>query len=416
MKPFRLSPIAVLIATIGFSAAPELVNIAANTAYAQESMRPEIGKIYQAANELYKAKKYKDALAKLHDTDNVSGKTVSESFTIERMRLSLAIAAGDHGTVIRSAESIIAANRLAGKEQLQLIQTLANAYFTTGNYAKAAQTYGRYFSEGGTDSSLRPFMVQAISLSGDNARAMKEIKADLAADEKAGRTPSQSNLELFANASLKQNDKVGYASALEKLVSFYGKKEYWVNLLSSVERKPGFSQRLSLDLFRLKMAVGQITKTDQFMEMSQLSLQGGFPDEAIKVIDQGFKSGALGTGAETARHNRLRDLAKKTLSENAKTQAANEAEANKSNDGTGLVNIGYAYVTAGQFDKGIAMIEQGISKGNIKYEDDAALHLGMAYLQAGKKTNAVKILKSVQGKDGTADIARYWLIYANQAK
>ncbi|MDO9193540.1 MAG: hypothetical protein Q7U12_11630, partial [Undibacterium sp.] len=213
-----------------------------------------------------------------------------------------------------------------------------------------------------------------------------------------------------------QNDKAGYASALEKMVAFHGKKEYWVNLLNSVERKPGFSQRLSLDLFRLKMAVGQLTKTSEFMEMSQLSLQDGFPAEAIKIIDQGFKSGALGTGSETARHNRLRDLANKTLSENAKAQAANEAEANKSKDGTGLVNIGYAYVTMGQFDKGIAMMEQGISKDNIKYEDDAKLHLGMAYLQAGKKANAVKLLKSIQGKDATADLARYWLIIANQSK
>jgi hypothetical protein len=40
----------------------------------------------------------------------------------------------------------------------------------------------------------------------------------------------------------------------------------------------------------------------------------------------------------------------------------------------------------------------------------------MAYLQAGKKSNAIKILKSVQGKDGTGDLARYWLIFANQAK
>lgn len=416
MRPLRLSRLAVLIAAIGFAAAPEMLNIAANTAYAQESMRPEIGKTLQAAGELYKARKYKDALSKLHDTDNVSGKTVNENFTIERMRLSIASAAGDNDAVIRSAESVIAANKLAGKDQLQLIQVLANAYYKAGNYAKASQAYGRYFSEGGTDSSLRPYMIHAMSQGGDSARAMKEVKADLAADEKAGRTPSLANLEFYANAALKQNDKAGYASALEKMVSFHGKKEYWVNLLNSVERSPNFPQRLSLDLLRLKLAVGQITKTNDFMEMSQLSLQGGFPVEAMKVIDQGFKSGALGTGTETARHNRLRDLAKKTLNESEKSQAANEAEANKSNDGTGLVNIGYAYVTAGQFDKGIAMMEQGISKGNIKYEDDAKLHLGMAYLQAGKKANAVKLLKSIQSKNATADLARYWSIIANQSK
>lgn len=416
MKQLRLSRLAVLVAAIGFAAAPELSNIAANTAYAEEAMRPEVGKLIQAAGDLYKAKKYKDALAKLHDTDSVSGKTVNESFTIERMRLSIASAAGDNATVIRAAEFIIAANKLTGKEQLQLIQVLANAYFGSGNYAKAAQTYARYYSEGGTDPSLRQYMVQAISLSGDNARALKEVKADLAADEKAGRVPSQANLELYASAALKQNDKVGYAAAIEKLVAFHGKKEYWVNLINSVERKPGFSQRLSLDLYRLKLATGQISKTSDFMEMSQLALQSGFPAEAMKVIDQGFKSGALGTGNETARHNRLRDLAKKNLDESNKAQAAAETEANSNKDGLGLANLGYAYVTGGQFEKGIAMMEQGIGKGLSKHTDDTNLHLGIAYLQAGKKANAIKILKTVHGNDGTEDLARYWIIFANQSK
>jgi len=43
------------------------------------------------------------------------------------------------------------------------------------------------------------------------------------------------------------------------------------------------------------------------------------------------------------------------------------------------------------------------------------LHLGIAQLQAGKKAAAIKTLKTVQGNDGTADLARYWIIYANQS-
>lgn len=416
MKQFRLSRIAVLIAAIGFSGAPEVLNIGANTAFAQESMRPEIGRVVQAAGELYKAKKYKDALSKLHDTDKVSGKTVNENFTIERMRLSIASAAGDNDATIHAAETIIAANKLSGKEQLQLIQVLANAYYKAQNYAKAAQTYMRYYSEGGTDPSLKPYMTQALALGGDPGRAMKEVQAELAADEKAGRTPSQNNLEFYASLALKQNDKAGYMNALEKLITYYGKKEYWANLLNAVERKPGFSQRLALDLFRLKLAVGQLTKANDFMELSQLSLQSGYPAEAIKIIDQGFKAGVLGTGADASRHGRLRDLANKKLAESKASQKADEDEANQSKDGMNLVSLGYAYVTAGEVDKGLKMIEQGISRDNLKSVDEANLHLGIALLQAGKKANAIKVLKSVQGKDGTADLARYWIIYANQAK
>lgn len=415
MKHLRLSQLAILIAAMGCATVPELTGIAGNTAYAQEAMRAEVGKIVQQANELYKARKYRDALGKLQEADRVGNKTVNENFTIERMRLSVASAAGDNDAVIRSAEVIVAANKLPAKEQLQLIQVLANAYFKANSFAKAAKMYERYFSEGGTDSSARQYLIQSKSMSGDNAGALKETRAEIQAAEKAGRVPSQSTLEAYAYA-VQKSDKAAYLATLEKLVMHYGKKEYWVNLLNSVERKPEFSSRLSMDLYRLKLAVGQISKTSDYMEMAQMAIQDGNAGEAQKIIDQGYKAGALGTGAEAARHGRLKDLAAKRVAEAKAGLAAAESAAEKSADGTALVNLGFSLATAGEYDKGISLMEQGIKKGNLKFADDAELHLGVAQLLAGKKSAGVKTLKSVKGKDGTAELARFWVIYASQSK
>jgi hypothetical protein len=415
MKQFRLSYIAVLCAAIGLSAAPELASVG-KTAYAEESMRPEIGRLVQAAGELAKQKKYKDALAKLHDADNVSGKTASESFTIERMRLSVASAASDNDAMLHSLEVIIAANKLPAGEQQKYLLSLGGAYYKANNYSKAVQAYTRYISEGGTDPSAHAYLVQSEYMSGDYARAMKDVQADILAAEKAGHAPSENQLGMYSNCALKLNDKNAYTASLEKLVTYYPKKEYWVDLLNRVQNKPGYSDRLTLDLFRLKFVLGQLSTTSDFMQLSQLALQAGFPDEALKVIDQGYKIGALGTGSEAERHKRLRDLATKNQTESKKNLAQAEKDANDNKDGSALVDLGYAYVSGGQFDKGLALMEKGIAKDNIKHEDDAKLHLGMAYLQAGKKANGLKVLKSIQGKDGTADLAHYWAIYANQPK
>ncbi|MBI3712226.1 MAG: hypothetical protein HY253_04575 [Burkholderiales bacterium] len=413
MKHLRLSQLALLVAAIGVAAVPELTGVAANTAYAQEAMRAEVGKPVQQAAELFKAKKYREALSKLQETDRIGNKTMNETFTIERMRLSVASAAGDNDAVIRSAEIIVAANKLPGKDQLQLIQVLGNSYFKANNYAKAVKMYERYFSEGGTDSASRQYMIQAKSLSGDSAGAMKATRAEIMDAEKAGRAPSQAALETYA-FGIQKTDKAAYMSTLEKLVMYYGKKEYWVNLLNSVEHKPEFSSRLTMDLYRLKFAIGQITKTSDFMEMAQMSIQDGYPAEALKIIDQGYKIGALGTGAEAARHTRLKDLATKRLAANKAQQASAEADALKAPDGTALLNLGFAYVTAGEYDKGIDLMEQGIRKDSLKHPDDGTLHLGMAYLMAGKKAAGIKAMKSIQGKDGTGDLARFWVIQANQ--
>ena len=85
-------------------------------------------------------------------------------------------------------------------------------------------------------------------------------------------------------------------------------------------------------------------------------------------------------------------------------------------DGNDLVQIGYAFVTMGQADKGIALIEQGIAKGGLKRPEDAKLRLGVAMLKSGKgKAKAMQVLRSVQGADGAADLGRVWALVSNQA-
>jgi tetratricopeptide (TPR) repeat protein len=150
------------------------------------------------------------------------------------------------------------------------------------------------------------------------------------------------------------------------------------------------------------------------MAMVQLALEAGFPAEAKKIADQGFAAGALGSGSEADRQRKLRDTAAKQVAEDEKALTQSTRDAAAAKDGVALVNVGFALVNAGQFDKGIALMEQGIQKGGLKRPDDARLHLGIAYLLAGRKANAVAAFKAVQGADGSADLARLWAIHAQQ--
>jgi hypothetical protein len=60
-------------------------------------------------------------------------------------------------------------------------------------------------------------------------------------------------------------------------------------------------------------------------------------------------------------------------------------------------------------------MEQGIAKGGLKRLEDAKLHLGIACLLAGQKAKGMQVLKTVQGSDGTADLARLWLLQAQRS-
>jgi tetratricopeptide (TPR) repeat protein len=130
-------------------------------------------------------------------------------------------------------------------------------------------------------------------------------------------------------------------------------------------------------------------------------------------MDAGFAAGALGTGGSAAQHRQLRDRATKEATNDAKNIAAGEASAAKAKTGAGLVNLGWAYVTMDQFDKGIGFIEQGIAKGGLKQPDEAKLRLGMAYLRAGQKDKAIQTFQSVKAGGGLSDTAKYFIVLAN---
>jgi len=376
-----------------------------------EALRPEVGKTLQQASELLKAGKGKEALAKVREADGVAGKTAAEQLMIDRMKGSAAQRAGDNPAVIAALEAVFP--KVTGTDAAQVAEQLAAAYSAAKDWAKTGQWIQKAQSLGGNSAQLKQLQAYVQSQSGDFAAVAKDAGAAVAASEQAGKRPEEGDLLRLADAQARTGNPAGQGATLEKLLFNYPKKEYWAIYLGRLQRKSGFSDRFSLDLMRLKLATGSLAKTDEFMEMSQLALQAGLPAEGKAIVDKGFAAGALGNGAEAERHKRLRDMANKQEAE-AKLSIATRAEAaTAAKEGNDLVQIGYAYATMGQADKGVSLIEQGIAKGSLKRPEDAKLKLGLAMLQSGKhKSKAVQVLRGVQGNDGAADLGRLWALYA----
>src|SRR5260221_10796959 len=185
------------------------------------------------------------------------------------------------------------------------------------------------------------------------------------------RKSSEEELQILANCYLRQKDTAGYVAAIEKLVVSYPKKQYWTDLLARVQKKPGFSDRLGVNVYRLRLATGNLTSTNDYLEMAQLALQAGVPAEANVIVDKGYEVKALGQGPRAGRHQRLRDLVMKDLAGSQRTRAKDEQEALVAKDGNDLVKVGLNYVYEGQADKGLALIEQGIKTSGLKRPDDA---------------------------------------------
>ena len=376
-----------------------------------EALRPEVGKPLQQASELLKAGKGKEALAKVREADGVAGKTAAEQLMIDRMKGSAAQRAGDNPAAIAAFEAVFP--KVTGTDAAQVAEQLAFTYSAAKDWAKTGQWIQKAQSLGGNSAQLKQLQAYVQSQNGDFAAVAKDAGAAVAASEQAGKRPEEGDLLRLADAQARTGNPAGQGATLEKLLFSYPKKEYWAIYLGRLQRKSGFSDRFSLDLMRLKLATGSLAKTDEFMEMSQLALQAGLPAEGKAIVDKGFAAGALGNGAEAERHKRLRDMANKQEAEAKQSMTTRAEAAAAAKEGNDLVQIGYAYATMGQADKGVTLIEQGIAKGNLKRPEDAKLKLGLAMLQSGKhKAKATQVLRGVQGNDGAADLGRLWALYA----
>lgn len=391
-----------------------LFPLAPASAEEQEAARPELGKPLQEAQKLLAEHRPQEALAKIREAERVPDRTPYEAFILEQIRGRAQEAAGNSEAALRDYEAVVASGRLPPEQKLPYLKQIGAISYNLKDYPKAIREIARYFKEGGEDDKMHVILAQAYYLSGDFANAKGELKAQTEADEKARRTPPENQLLILAQAALKTSDTASYSATLEKLVLHYPKRDYWTNVIADLGRKPGFPGRLQLDLDRLRIAAGAARVADDYLEPAQLALAEGLPGEARKIVDQGYAAGILGTGAEAERHKRLRDLAAKSAEEDGKALAQSATEAESRADGTALVNTGLDYIGYGQFERGLGLIEAGIRKGRLKYPDDAKLHQGFAYLQAGKKDKAAEAFQAVPGPGATADLARLWMIVARQ--
>jgi hypothetical protein len=387
--------------------AASLLCAAALTAVHAQGLRPEVGKPLQQAGDLLKAGKAREALAKVREAEAVGGKTAAEQLVIDRMKGAAAQRAGDLNTAIDAFESVY--GRVGGAEKAQMAEQIAFAYSQQKNWPKTSDWANKAKAAGSNSAALNQLIAYLQSQSGDYSQILRDSQAQVAAAEKDGRRPGEDDLLRLADAARRMNNKGVYASTLEKLVLYYPKKDYWSAHLVNIQRKPGYSSRLALDIQRLKLYSGLLTSSDEYMELAQLALQDGLADEAKTILDKGYAAGVLGTGEQAARHQRLKDLVVKSQAENAANVANETADAAGEPTGNGLVKMGTVYASMGQYDKAIELIQKGIAKGKLKRPEDAQLRLALAMAQSPKtKAKGLQALRSIGGSDGTAEIARLY--------
>jgi hypothetical protein len=407
-RAFFLPPAAVLAALI--SLALPSAPAAAQPATAEEPLRAVVTQPLVAAQELIKAGKGAEALAKVREAEAVPGLNANERFTVDRLKGVIAQQAGNNALAVAALQSALGAGRFKLEERLSVLQAVTSLALQLNDPATAARRGQEFFAAGGTGDPMRLALVRAGIGLNDWALVRTHIQPVLEAAEGAGKVPTEEHLRVLAGAQLKLADEAAYQQTLEKLVRHHPKADYWVDLLGRVQRNPKLADRLILDTFRLMRHVGVVEDPDDYLNMAQLAMLAALPGEAKAVLDEGFAKAVLGKGPSAVKHRELQARVLKAAAEDQAQLATGEAAALKSGDGNRIFAVGEAYVSVGQADKGLPLMEQGLRAGVKRNPDDAKLRYGAALGQAGRRADAEAQLKAVQGTDGAVDVARLWLL------
>ena len=383
----------------------------------ENKVSKDLAKPLKAAQDALNAKKYPEALAKLKEAEGNPKKTPYDEHVINELAAVAYARTQDYASAGKAFEAQVNDGFLEQSEIPQRVKAVAQINYQLKNYDKAIE-YGQRAIKGGyADDEMNIIIGQSYYLKGDWKGTRKFEEGLVDADIKAGRTPKDQSLQLFLSSCVKLDDGDCTTKALEHLVAYYPKPDYWKQLLYTLAQSHGAnsSDKTTLQLYRLMSEVDVLSRAEDYTEMAQLAIEQGSPGEAQHILEKGFQKGVFTDQRSKDKNQRLLDSAKKTAAADEAALGKMEKDADAAPTGDKDVGVGFAYLGYQQYDKASDLLSKGLTKGGVKSEPEARLLLGIAQLKSGHKDEAVKSFRAVKGDPTLERLANLWTLRAKQA-
>jgi tetratricopeptide (TPR) repeat protein len=358
-----------------------------------------VGVPLQEAQQLAARGQLTQAIAKAREARAGAGITNAETILIDRLIAAWMLQARDYRGALTAYESL--ADR--GVDRERSLQAALGAAMQINNMAKVQELAAK-MPGGAGNADL--FIAQGLYSSKRYREAI--AKAQPFAQRNP---PSQQALEIMGASYFGLNDVAGRRTTLETLVTHYPTAERWSNLLRMARNERGLTDAQQLDIFRIRLLLGDLKTAEDYMEMAQLALIAGYPAEAKSVVEKGAAAKLL-TGERT---QRLAALVTQRLAEDQRVAAQLPAQAAADRTGNADVKLGLSMLSYGKAAEAEAALRQAVTEGGGGDKDAAQIGLGRALLAQGKKPDAVRAFGAVPRTSKSASVARLWSIYAQRS-
>ena len=376
----------------------------------------KVGKPLQEVLKLAQAKQFKEAMAKLKEVQAIPDQTPFEKFKVNEIVAYVAFNMGDTKTATKAYEEILDSGQLTPEDFKKRLDQLMKVEYSAHNYDKAITLGNRYLKEVGPSMDAAVIVAQSYYLKKDYLHAIPATQMLIQLAEKSGQPVQKAWLDLLRSSQQLAGKDDAAAQTLEVLLQKYPAPEYWRDMFIIEQNKGSNSDRKNLEVLRLKMLTG-VLKPGDYMDMAQLALATGFPGDAKMILEKGFADKVLGSGKGADREKRLLAKAQADSAADEKQLPSYEKDAMKQSSGDDEIKLGEAYISYGDYEKGIAAINRGFKKGGkLKAADEGHLALGIAYYDVKQNAKAAAQFKAIAKDSKLASVAHLWLIFLSSQK
>jgi hypothetical protein len=409
----RLKFVAVLASLCGGAWLCSAV-LAADATSAGPQVSKAVAKPLKAAQEALGAKKLDEAQAHLREAQSASGeKTAYDGWVINVLQLQIYQQKQDLAGQMSVLSTMVSSQYATAEQQKIWYKSLALYSFQQKDYPKALDWAEQAVKHGNNDADTLTLIAKSQYLTGKYKDAAATLQDVVGKQEK----PDEESLKLLWAFNLKAEDTAGAAKAVEKLVTYYPKPEYWANALAPLVRMDIKDAHLQLNVYRLMNDVGVLKLPSDYAEMAEIALDAGYPGETQSVLQQAFAKNVFVEQRDKDRYQHLLEGAKQRAANDQAQLPTAEQTANAAANGDALVQVGAAYLSYGQNDKAVAAITKGMAKGGLKSPDEANLLLGIAQLRQKSNGAAQQSFDKVAGSSngGYARLGKLWALRAHSA-
>jgi tetratricopeptide (TPR) repeat protein len=377
----------------------------------------QIAKPMIAAQEAQRAKKWQDVLSRVRDAENTPGnKSQFDLYYMAETRGYAYHNLKQDADAARELETALNSPCMPEAKKVERYKTLVGLYTALKQYPKVID-YANRGLKLAQDPDLQVALAQAYYLSGNNKESVRVMSDLLSKLEAKGSTPKEQQLLLIVAACQRAEDNGCVAKVYEKLVVYYPKPDYWLNLLVALKNSDTDDIQ-KLNVMRLSVHVKTLKKPEDFKEMAQLTLERKLACESQSVLELGFANKVFVEKRDVDVNTRLLNAAKAEAEKEKAALAQNDAASRSAATGDASVQLGAQYLGCGDAAKAVEALQRGISKGSIakgdpkeaEKVDEASMQLGIAYLRANNKAEAAKAFKAVKRDPTMVRIAKLWLL------